>query len=112
MGGVPAVDGLEARLVDAGAAEPRRLDRLDLNGAIALVDWRREAFPLCDIALELGLRGAAGVVANCPRGRGLLPVARRDRLVRRALARRRAADDPDRQGGGRDAARGAPRPRG
>jgi len=68
MGGVPAVDGLEARLVDAGAAEPRRLDRLDLNGAIALVDWRREAFPLCDIALELGLRGAAGVVANCPAG--------------------------------------------
>jgi Iap family predicted aminopeptidase len=67
MGGVPAVE-LEARLVDAGAAEPWRLDRLDLDGAIALVDWKREAFPLCDIALELGLRGAAGVVANCPEG--------------------------------------------
>jgi hypothetical protein len=67
MGGVPEGD-LEARLVDAGAAEPRRLDRLDLTGAIALVDWRREGFPLCDIALELGLRGAIGVVANAPAG--------------------------------------------
>jgi hypothetical protein len=70
MGGVPPTPpgGLEAPLVDAGAAEPRRLDRLDLTGAIALVDWRREALPLCDIALELGLRGAVGVVANCPAG--------------------------------------------
>ena len=63
-----AARGIEAPLVDAGAAEPRRLDRLDLSGAIALVDWRREALPLCDIALELGLRGAIGVVANCPEG--------------------------------------------
>lgn len=70
MGGVPPTPpgGLEAPLVDAFAAEPRRLDRLDLTGAIALVDWRREALPLCDIALELGLRGAVGVVANCPAG--------------------------------------------
>ena len=68
MGGVPPTPrgGIEAPLVDAGAAEPRRLDRLDLAGAIALVDWKREALPLCDIALELGLRGAAGVVAKLP----------------------------------------------
>ena len=70
MGGVPPTprEGIEAPLVDAGAAEPRRLDRLDLTGAIALVDWRKETLPLCDIALELGLRGAIGVVANCPEG--------------------------------------------
>jgi len=70
MGGVPPTPrgGLEAPLVDAGAAGPGRLDRLELAGAIALVDWTREALPLCDIALELGLRGAAGVVANCPQG--------------------------------------------
>ena len=70
MGGVPPTPpgGIEAPLVDAGAAQPGRLDRLDLAGAIALVDWKREALPLCDIALELGLRGAAGVVANCPEG--------------------------------------------
>jgi transcriptional regulator with XRE-family HTH domain/Iap family predicted aminopeptidase len=70
MGGVPPTPhaGIEAPLVDAGAAEPRRLDRLELAGTIALVDWRKAALPLCDIALELGLRGAAGVVANCPAG--------------------------------------------
>jgi hypothetical protein len=70
MGGVPPTprEGIEARLVDAGGAEPRRLDGLDLTGAIALVDWKREALPLSDIALELGLRGAIGVVANCPEG--------------------------------------------
>jgi Iap family predicted aminopeptidase len=68
MGGVPPIEDLEAELVDVGAAEPRRLDRLDLSGRIALVDWKREAFPLCDMALELGLRGAAGVVANAPAG--------------------------------------------
>jgi hypothetical protein len=70
MGGVPPTprEGIEAPHVDAGGAEPRRLDRLDVAGAIALVDWKREALPLSDIALELGLRGALGVVANCPEG--------------------------------------------
>jgi len=65
MGGVPGAE-LEARLVDAG--DGQRLDRLDLAGAIALVDWRREDLWLSDVALELGLRGVAGVVANCPPG--------------------------------------------
>jgi Iap family predicted aminopeptidase len=70
MGGVPATpgEGLEAPLVDVAAARPRRLDRLDLTGRLVLVDWMRETFPLCDIALELGLRGAIGVIANCPEG--------------------------------------------
>ena len=110
MGGVPPTPrgGLEAPLVDAGAAQPRRLDRLDLVGAIALVDWKREALPLCDIALELGLRGRDRRRRELPAGRGLLPVPGRHRIVRRPLARRRAADDPDRQGGRRGAARRAP----
>jgi transcriptional regulator with XRE-family HTH domain len=70
MGGVPPTPagGVAGRVVDAGTGEAQRLDRLDLAGAIALVDWRREAFSLCDTALELGLRGAVGVVANCPPG--------------------------------------------
>jgi transcriptional regulator with XRE-family HTH domain len=70
MGGVPPTPpgGLQGRIVDAGTAEARRLDRLDVAGALVLVDWRRVAAPLCDTALELGLRGARGVVANCPPG--------------------------------------------
>jgi transcriptional regulator with XRE-family HTH domain len=70
MGGVPPTPpgGINARLVDAGTAEARRLDRLDVAGALVLVDWRGAEAPLCDTALELGLRGALGVVANAPAG--------------------------------------------
>jgi hypothetical protein len=70
MGGVPPApaEGLDGRVVDVGTGAARALDRLDLTGALALLDWRRAAHPLCDTALELGLRGARGVVANCPAG--------------------------------------------
>lgn len=70
MGGVPPTPagGLSGPVVDVGAGEPRRLDRVDLGGAIALLDWRKVTAPPCDTALELGLRGAAGVVVNAPDG--------------------------------------------
>jgi transcriptional regulator with XRE-family HTH domain len=70
MGGVPPTPpgGVAGPVVDAGTADAHRLDRLDVSGAIVLVDWRRSAAPLCDTALELGLRGARGVVANAPAG--------------------------------------------
>lgn len=70
MGGTPPTPkgGVLAPLVDVGTGERRRLDRLDLGGRIALLDWRSSAVAPSDIGLELGLRGALGVVLNCPEG--------------------------------------------
>lgn len=70
MGGAPPTPegGVLAPLVDVGTGERRRLDRLDLGGRIALLDWRSSAVAPSDIGLELGLRGALGVVLNCPEG--------------------------------------------
>ncbi len=44
LGGTPAharAGGVPARVVDAGAARRRELDRLDVRGALVLVDWAR-----------------------------------------------------------------------
>ena len=70
MGGAPPTPegGVLAPLIDVGTGERRRLDRLDLGGRIALLDWRSSAVAPSDIGLELGLRGALGVVLNCPEG--------------------------------------------
>jgi hypothetical protein len=68
MGGAPATakNGVLAPLVDVGTGERRRLDRLDVAGRIALLDWRSRAISPSDVGLELGLRRAVGVVLNCP----------------------------------------------
>jgi hypothetical protein len=70
MGGAPPTGqrGVTAPLVDAGTGERRRLDRLDVAGRIALLDWRSAHGSPSDAALELGLRGAAGIILNCPEG--------------------------------------------
>jgi aminopeptidase YwaD len=70
MGGAPPTGkgGVTAALSDVGAGERRRLDRLDLGGRIALLDWRSLKVAPSDVALELGLRGAAGIILNCPEG--------------------------------------------
>ena len=70
MGGAPPTgeDGVLAPLVDVGTGERRRLDRLDVRGRIALLDWRSSSISPSDIGLELGLRGAVGIVLNCPEG--------------------------------------------
>ena len=70
MGGAPPTgkDGVLAPLVDVGTGERRRLDRLDVRGRIALLDWRSSSISPSDIGLELGLRGVVGIVLNCPEG--------------------------------------------
>jgi hypothetical protein len=70
MGGAPPTGpaGVLAPLVDVGTGERRLLDRLDVGGRIALLDWRRAQRAPSDTALELGLRGAVGIILNCPRG--------------------------------------------
>ncbi|MEI6725134.1 MAG: M28 family peptidase [Actinomycetes bacterium] len=42
-----------------------RLDRLDVAGKVALVDWRRASVWISEIGLELGMRGAAAIVLAC-----------------------------------------------
>ena len=49
-------------MVAVGDGRRTVLDRLDLNGRIALLDWRRIPVDIADIVLELGLRGAVAVV--------------------------------------------------
>ena len=39
-----------------------------MAGRIALLDWRNAHSPVAEIGLELGLRGALGVILNCPEG--------------------------------------------
>ena len=70
FGGSPGTpdDGITGRLVDVGRAERRRLDRLDIAGAIALVDWASTRVDPEDIGLELGRRGARGLALACPEG--------------------------------------------
>ena len=70
MGGAPPTPrgGAVGPLVDVGTAERRLLDRLDIAGRIALLDWRSLKRAPSDAGLELGLRGAVGVILNCPEG--------------------------------------------
>ena len=64
LGGTPPTPdgGIRARVIDAGAARRRELDRLDVRGALVLVDWAKGPAGPADIGLELGLRGAAGMI--------------------------------------------------
>ncbi len=64
LGGAPATPraGVRGRLVDGGGGGRRALDRLDVHGAIVLLDWRKGPAGPSDVGLELGLRGAVGVV--------------------------------------------------
>ena len=64
LGGAPGTPpgGIHAPLVDVATGERSRLDRLEISGRIALLDWRSLSVPPADVALELGVRGAVGVV--------------------------------------------------
>lgn len=68
FGGVPPTPpgGLRGRLVDVGVGTRRSLDRLDLTGAVALLDWRDRRVVQSAVAVELAHRGAVGIVMNCP----------------------------------------------
>ena len=60
--------GREGELVDVGTGRRRDMDGKDVDGAIALVDWRDTRLSPFVIALELAERGAAAMVLNCPAG--------------------------------------------
>ena len=70
FGGTPGTlpQGVTGLLRDVGTARRRALDRLDLAGAVALVDWATASVSLGDVGLELGSRGAIGLVVACPEG--------------------------------------------
>ncbi len=70
MGGVPGTPskGITAPLVDVGRGDHQRLRRIEVSGCIALVDWDLMTYNPRLTGLELGLRGARGLIVNCPPG--------------------------------------------
>lgn len=71
FGGVPETGaaGVSGRLVFVGRGGRRELEDKAVAGAIALVDWCDEGLWPYQVGLELGLRGAAGmIVASFPGG--------------------------------------------
>lgn len=70
FGGVPPTpdEGIEGRLVDVADGRLRRLAQLDLRGAVALLDWRRNDVHPSAVVLELAERGIVGLIVTCPAG--------------------------------------------
>jgi hypothetical protein len=70
MGGVPPTPegGVFGDLVDAGNGERRRLERVSVEGRVVLVDWTSAGPSPSEVGLELGLRGAVGMILSCPHG--------------------------------------------
>ena len=70
FGGVPGTEpgGVTGELVRVGRAGRRQLDRLDVAGKVALVDWEVERLWPYHVGLELGLRGAAAMIVASPSG--------------------------------------------
>jgi hypothetical protein len=67
LAGVPSTppSGVSGDLVFVRDGRRDRLDRLDLAGKVALVDWRRASVWISEIGLELGRRGAAAIIVAC-----------------------------------------------
>lgn len=70
FGGVPPTraGGIRGSLISVATGQRRYLDRQNLTGALVLLDWRNDHVPPAALALELGCRGVAGIVLNCPPG--------------------------------------------
>ena len=70
FGGVPETGpgGVRGQFVYAGRAGRKQLDRIDVAGKIALVDWEVERLWPYHVGIELGLRGAAAMVVTSPPG--------------------------------------------
>jgi hypothetical protein len=70
FGGVPetGAKGVTAELVRVGRGGRRQLDRLDVAGKIALVEWQVARLWPYHVGLELGLRGAKAMVLYAPEG--------------------------------------------
>lgn len=68
-GGVPGTgpEGITGPLVDLGRATRQVLDRLDLQGAVGLLDWTSAVGP-STLALELAHRGVVALVVDSPAG--------------------------------------------
>lgn len=64
MAGAPRTrgNGVTAEVVLVGTGRRDRLDRIDLRGKIALVDWRLAGPWIGEIGMELGLRGTRAVI--------------------------------------------------
>jgi Iap family predicted aminopeptidase len=70
FGGVPETGarGVRGELVDVGRGGRRQLDRVDIAGKIALVDWQVQPLWPYHVGLELGLRGAKAMVVVAREG--------------------------------------------
>ncbi len=70
FGGVPETPagGSSGELVVVGRGGRRQLNRLDIRGKIALVDWEVQRLWPYMVGLELGLRGAAAMIVSSPPG--------------------------------------------
>ncbi|HEY6067348.1 MAG TPA: M28 family peptidase [Gaiellaceae bacterium] len=70
FGGVPATPprGISGELVVVGRGGRRELDRLDVQGKIALVDWEVQRLWPYMVGVELGLRGVAAMIVSSPPG--------------------------------------------
>ena len=70
FGGVPETghEGVAGELVAVGRGGRKELDRLEVRGKIALVEWQVARLWPYHVGLELGLRGAAAMIVYCPPG--------------------------------------------
>jgi Iap family predicted aminopeptidase len=70
FGGVPETGGrgVTGELVAVGRGGRRQLDRVDVDGKIALVEWQVARLWPYHVGLELGLRGAKAMIVHCPPG--------------------------------------------
>jgi hypothetical protein len=70
FGGVPETGrrGVTGELVAVGRGGRKQLDRLDVAGKIALVEWQVARLWPYHVGLELGLRGAKAMIVYCPPG--------------------------------------------
>ncbi|MGB2875553.1 MAG: M28 family peptidase [Gaiellaceae bacterium] len=70
FGGVPETGGrgVTSELVPVGRGGRRQLDRLDVHGKIALVEWQVARLWPYHLGLELGLRGAKAMIVYSPAG--------------------------------------------
>ena len=57
--------GVSGEVVMVGDGRRARLDRVDLGGKIALLDWRPRAAGIAEMGLELAGRGVRAIVAVC-----------------------------------------------
>ena len=70
FGGVPETGrkGITGELVAVGRGGRKQLDRLDVRGKVALVEWQVARLWPYHVGLELGLRGTAAMIVFCPPG--------------------------------------------